>query len=145
LKPNKYRAWDAHKKQFLSYPCYINHLDPNEFTCFDRWFKADEEGVTFQQFTGKLDINGKEIYEGDLVQVVYATQHDLPDDPLGVYEVIYDPDSACWCLMVHKKNWIDFEMVHDVEPGDKLPLLRYRNVCRVIGNIYENPELLLTF
>jgi len=130
-----FRVWNTEHKPKPEF-VYWEGFDP---IIPDRiWCNYDHP---VQQCTGKLDIDGNEIWEGDFIQVVYAVQSvNAPTESLGVYEVVYDQDSACWCLMVHKKNWMDREMIHDT--GDQLPLLRYRNVCRVIGNVYENPELL---
>ena len=65
----KFRVWDKGLKQFLPYPCFFNHLDFNEFTCFDRCFKSDEEDIIVQQFTGFQDFNNKDIYEGDIIRI----------------------------------------------------------------------------
>ncbi|WNF07246.1 YopX family protein [Brevibacillus borstelensis] len=81
---------------------------------------AVEEG-TEQQFTGLRDKNGKEIYEGDIV--------DLRDHPFegsmkinGVYEVGYNErmELCCGSLLLHRE----------------IPYIT------VIGNIYENRDLL---
>jgi hypothetical protein len=70
--------------------------------------------AVFQQFTGLLDKNGKEIYEGDFVKRL-NTEY--------VYEVVYNEENAAYFL----QN----------KDGEE-PLSYYRKVVEVIGNIFEN-------
>lgn len=74
---------------------------------------ADFTGSIWMQFTGLHDKNGKEIYEGDIVK------RDLDGD-VGMVEI----DSGVFTMS-----------------GDcQLPL--FQETVEIIGNIYENPELL---
>ncbi len=82
----------------------------------------------FQQFTGLLDINGKEIYEGDIVK-------DLDKD-FGAIEFsngsfILNTKNRIlpfWSIMVHNN------MVY--------PRQINTNTLEIFGNIFENPELI---
>ena len=67
--------------------------------------------LKIEQFTGLHDKNGKEIYEGDIVT-----------DGVGKYKIIYDLKLA---------GYQPYCIFRD-EP---------ENYCEVIGNIYENPDL----
>lgn len=71
---------------------------------------------TVGQFTGLLDKNGKEIYEEDLVKVTYSDGSGY-DNPVEVYF----ENGSFWCGMGYLNNI---------------------KIIEVIGNIYENPELL---
>lgn len=67
--------------------------------------------LKIEQFTGLYDKNGKEIYEGDIVT-----------DGVVKYKIIYDLKLA---------GYQPYCIFRD-EP---------ENYCEVIGNIYENPDL----
>ena len=69
------------------------------------------DNLIIEQFTGLHDKNGKEIYEGDIVT-----------DGVGKYKIIYDLKLA---------GYQPYCIFRD-EP---------ENYCEVIGNIYENPDL----
>jgi uncharacterized phage protein (TIGR01671 family) len=117
----KFRVWDKNEKKFLTYPCYFNHLDFNEFTCFERYFKLDEDGCFIQQFTGLKDKNEKEIYEGDIIKYTPFNQKDYKDTIVNVPDLI----SFHWFAELQE-------------------MLQESNKCEieVIGNIFKNPELL---
>ena len=72
------------------------------------------------QYTGLKDTNGKEIYEGDLLNIVI----DFGYGPQGV---------------IAKVVWKDSGWQFDSDAGCEYGA---DGVGEVIGNIYENPELL---
>lgn len=78
------------------------------------------------QFTGLLDKNGKEIYEGD----VFILKKDIP-----IYRVVKYDTYNC--------NYIATNPDYENIPVGKWILETY-NEFEVIGNIYENPELIST-
>lgn len=75
------------------------------------------------QSTGLKDKNGVEIFEGDLVESDDNINGDW--ETFEACEVVYDKDCAQFCFKDDAGNF----------------LTDYRNL-NVIGNIYENPELL---
>ena len=132
----KFRAWDG-ERMFLS-PSEIQHLG----SWFDGHWPgalAKPDQIRLMQYTGLHDKNGVEIYEGDILGVIWCDgfycNHDESENYRGeIYQVKYqgDNDYPAFDLSPH--------------PGsDANGLSEMKAVScgyKVIGNIYENPELL---
>jgi uncharacterized phage protein (TIGR01671 family) len=117
----KFRAW--HKKEKRMSP--VNEYSqaqgwvhtPGEHGCYESWNKGKYE---IMQYTGLKDKNGKEIYEGDVVT--------HPNHP-HVYTVSFK-DGA---FGVGGMSFSELESEHSGTISSE---------WEVIGNIYENIELL---
>lgn len=128
MREIKFRAWDKEKQKMV-----FNAIE-YETRCLSRmvgdenWhssigFFPEMDGQIFElmQFTGLFDKNGKEIYEGDLVL--------LQGWPYP-HEVVYEAGNGRYVLIRKGRVWGSL--------AGSFP----RNNPIVIGNIYENPDLL---
>jgi hypothetical protein len=123
MRELKFRAWDPEEKKMYD----IQSID---FARQQFWVKHDLCSYSFGvvpilQYTGLKDINGKEIYESDLVQAI--------DGTIDLVEWVQDIDTD--------RNWQHCT-------GFLIDLLPTSIHCKdsrlnveVIGNLYETPEL----
>jgi hypothetical protein len=103
MKPNRFRfrVWGKRTKELelLDVACLCSYLD-------------QDEDYIIMQSTGLTDKNGKEIFEGDLIEVGYRMDY--------LITVEWEQETASFSESV----W------------------QYPDGVEVVGNIYENPELL---
>lgn len=125
----KFRAWDADKKE-MHLPEYTEkedfHILADGSIVYTREHGYERHELTsrrpdtwiLMQFTGLHDKNGKEIYEGDVLKCI-----DHPTNmESGIYPVLFSSGS--------------FE-------AGQLRLSDWGTAwCEVIGNIYENKNLI---
>lgn len=128
----KFRAWDTHEEVMnrVDYIDFANGIVglSNENV---KDYEQPIHRVKFMQSTNLLDKNGVEIYEGDVVNI---TQY-FGGHPYG--EIKY----------IVKRSEYNNNLVADSESGDwRTPEVsmsfRKSDDYEVIGNIYENSELL---
>lgn len=97
---------------------------------------------TVGQFTGLLDKNGKEIYEGDVIEIKEIGGYGCKRK--GVVE--YDVDDCAFVVRVLRPSWESIVRLSTRVQicADGNCTLEYINQYTVIGNIHDNPELLKT-
>lgn len=100
----------------------MEHFDyeMNKVLPLGLYLPLTDEDAEFMQYTGLKDKNNKEIYEGDILKGI---NYDInrPKEFIGTVEY----------------NWNRF-----IVNAKGFPLYDINTTLEVIGNIYENPELL---
>lgn len=105
------------------------------------WARIGFNVEEVMQFTGLQDKNGKDIYEGDICKFVILPQSE--NNKLSALTVIIKEKNAAWGFehthfeLVHEddRKWRSFWHSEEEEMWDS-------NYFEVIGNAFENPELL---
>jgi uncharacterized phage protein (TIGR01671 family) len=123
MREIKFRAWDIKNKKMCQVikMYYVPDVGANEVLIqhpdsFDELLLGVDTQAVLLQYTGLRDKNGKEIYEGDIYKF---------EDTVGG-PITFNTQTLCWL-------W--------AEDGGFLWALR--KDAEVIGNIYENKELLV--
>lgn len=135
----KFRAKRIDNNKFIEgYLCfiYIDNQKKAKIYCPDDCCNYDVYTETIRQCTGLKDRNGKRIYEGDILQ---SEEYPFKNEKGYNYaaEVLWDDASATF-------YYYTFRISNNVagrSTGNTGELNEYED-WKVIGNIYENPELL---
>ena len=134
MREIKFRAWDKINKKM------VHHDDANFIDmvvrfdgvvwCHDSYFGITSENFELMQYTGLLDKNGVEVYEGDILQMVGKVRQPR-------WEVVWYENG--WQM---KLVWIKGHLPERYYV--KLSSDKVVEFDEVVGNRYENPVLLTT-
>jgi uncharacterized phage protein (TIGR01671 family) len=133
MRTIKFRAWDESIRRM----CEVVSLDFRSNQARVRWYESEtkqgeyyellhSDNLILMQFTGLVDKDGKEIYEGDIITI--DSEFDKKHYKGNVY--------WNWKLGMFRMKSFDRESFFGVL------LTQPHYEAKVIGNIFQNPELL---
>ena len=142
----KFRIYFKDEEEFMTKPITIEDLLHEDWIDFEnekgtlslplkdfRFFYGKNENYEIMQYTGLKDKNGKEIYEGDIVLYQDWEQcYEGGGNDSFINKGIVEYNESNCCFNVTERATIDIEDV----------LYEGNEDLEVIGNIYDNPELL---
>ncbi|WP_138335747.1 MULTISPECIES: YopX family protein [Streptococcus] len=128
MKP-KFRAWDKERNE-MNYKVMVGNCDTDDenWTCPIIWIEERQDWLHFDDYdsimqsTGLLDKNGKEVFIGDIIKCTRGCLHEvyIEKEYGGTY---FGGMPAVYLKGLREGYaWTEHE--------------------EIVGNIYENPELL---
>ncbi|MCH8632253.1 YopX family protein [Lactiplantibacillus plantarum] len=129
----KFRAWDdlLNKMLVVYRISFDGPVDGVQVHCYldDRGaegsteYAYDGDGLILEQFTGLTDVNGKDIYEGDVIKSNYK----------------YAQPKISPIIIENGNSYI---LGEDLATGNEMLVSDHISEIKVIGNVHTNPELL---
>ena len=125
MREIKFRAWDRELKRWTNYS-----IDDDLLMFYDKHaecWETDQEGERFIlcQYTGLKDNEDREIYEGDIVKAISFARW------IGVVE--YSDENQAFIFNDLDKKYRGYSTAF---------MNQFDDGFEILGNIYENPELL---
>ena len=120
MREIKFRAWDTLKQRWSNYKIndgIVYFMDKNTGVWYGSYNERYKD-FNLMQYTELKDKNNKEIYEGDIFHI-------------GSKKILYIVewiDCGLKGRQIKNKSWIGLDY--------------WKDDIEVIGNVYENPELL---
>jgi len=158
MREIKFRAWDEQNKimhydfQFIrsgveenDWIIFISDKQKlgerpsnNQTVCFHPFDNPYfQQQLKLMQYTGLKDKNGKEIYEGDIIKF---QNNGLYDRKIKIGEIVWWEQELGWYAKCPKEKVNERDLDYSLEHIQSRHI--YAGNIKVIGGIYENPELL---
>lgn len=135
----EFRIWADN--QFY-YKCLVgntNNIEDNNWTCPMVWLEDKKEWVNcdngvIQQYTGLKDKNGKKIFEGDIIDIHQTVN--------GYNQFVIEYDKYKFSARYYNQDKKQTGSWYGYDLDELFEINESEKEIEVIGNIYENKELL---
>ena len=123
-RPIKFKVFDG--VDYMSQPFTLQDIQDGKIQ-----FTSD---CTILQFTGLTDRNGVEVYEGDILKMDFGNR---------VFFIEWNNSSMCydWVFYVESGK-ISSDLATSIDKSVQKTGKDFDKIIEVIGNIYQNPELM---
>lgn len=148
MREYKFRAWDKCNESMIESRNILKicmsrlNQEPYIIVYLKKWMhehreiKESDKSYTnefeLMQYTGFKDDNGVEIYEGDIVRTHFSFNHNVEQEP---FIITWNKDKAMFEGVKPEKIKDDYLRRFSFFPEQEF-------IYEIVGNIYENPELL---
>jgi uncharacterized phage protein (TIGR01671 family) len=136
MRQIKFRAWDKGKRRMSLQPFTIQEVFYNGGDTYAEELNEinDRDDLILMQYTGLKDKNGKEIYEGDIVSLNGVIGYGQPIKEN--HAVICDNGSP------KINNGYEYVFLEEFVFVGNSKHEEFHNDTEIIGNVWENPELI---
>ena len=137
MREIKFRAWDILKQRWSNYKINdgtVYFMDKNTGVWYGTYNRRYKD-FNLMQYTGLKDKNNKEIYEGDIVKFEDCSIDGTREFyNIGVIEREGKRDELVISQLLFEKTYFTENYMDFIDQTFE--------VSEIVGNIYENPELL---